>query len=1426
MEFMEQPGPSGACNLLGVPGLSTLDVDDDEGEVVIGIRPKSSPLPRRRNSVSDEDSEPEPPLCGSRRVSFADAKGLSLVHVKKFDSWDVPKLPGYDSSEGKGKDAEEYFLSPLTFYLPLSTEELFDKVREQKVELESIELLPGTTILKGVIRVLNISFSKAVYVRITLDSWSSHFDLLAEYIPGSSDSLMDCFSFKLTLVPPFGEQGARVDFCLRYETSVGTFWTNNNNRNYVLFCHQRVKERKEKPQKENVNMKSCLKTISQKFSTVENISGLEASFQQNNKNISTDVSKNGQEVDTTKATQISDCQSGTSEEAEQKLLTESRQNYSQRSRRKAIRMTQLRDHFAERGGGGNDTERDESPPAVKQTAQEETQEEKHTDLQSFSELSSKSEDSEFVSKSLETCSESVPAVLHYTSPTHDYTSNSEPEKSESINLADSATLTGGESATDTPDNPLHSNDEIGPADCQHINKCVSKVEERNQRQGVCYECTRNIAVEPYDSVISAVSSEILVSQTSSFTFGTVVAPLYHQVFGRVGSESQSAGDWGNPVQATLNVVDLTQRYAHTERRETRCTVPTKVIGKADKVQGNVIKTQKSNQECLDATLSSPPIVEEETSLSVTANDILDPADTLQDAVEIIYSGQRHTNTPEVPKTISGDTEAQPHTVNTVNTDLLNLQITTESLHLQGKAQDSSLTRDLQSQTTAETAQAQLPEHACKNIKNNLVEPVAQKEMEEVLTCQETSFVSLQLSQSVSEHVSDKTVQHASGSGANECVVTKSTINGITEEDKPLETLHDWDPNQNNNSVTKETENSYISVFETGERKDVTTLQMSLETQEETNNVEGGNTVVDKTHSHETKHSGDIKITGEVAESMMSNNHIHGELLIELKDEDILKDKTIIVSEKIDHHEMEAVVSKQEDSCLAGTTEVNWEMMVEEEEKNLLTDEEESKALLLNTEDTKALKKCQGEQLEEAWIETGLEKTEIGQKKTEDEIVGEITVAREKENKADDADVLVDKQRIGEEGIVEIVAGNYREELKKKLQYIQATKTKKTLGEEEQVEEFEVEKRDEQEKTELEKEKHFEEIREVNIERTNVQEEEEIEGKEEMAKDLNDDEEAGVEWEDQVNPREENNEEQNPDYKEEILVYEKGESEIVDNESQSRTTENGGNEVEYFEERLDILQNKVEGGLSALVNNVQDKRVIDIENTGEGQNAHLPSEMHLYKDEDFQSNENVTHDRSKAAIDENDSAAAEAGPSIFADEPESDQKGHDSASAESDSDDEVELYMHCLRAVHTGAQAHKDRNKDTGFSVGRRPSVSRSKPLSSPMPPISESLDEEQHLSCLQDNHEDTETEDIHPTAAALRASSGQESLNRSVSWWIEYFSCSNISKTLLYATLLVIFLVVAYYYDFLACFGLYLISMIWLCCQGERQPVKNNNRIG
>ncbi|CAB1416414.1 unnamed protein product [Pleuronectes platessa] len=536
MEFVGQTRLSGSCNLLGVPGPSSLDEDSDEGEVVLGIRPKSSPLPRRRGSSTDEDWEPEPPLSGSRRVSFADAKGLRLVQVKEFDTWDVPKLPGYGCPEGEGTEAEEYFLSPHTFSFPLSTEELFAKVQDQRLELETIELLHNkTTILKGVIRVLNISFSKTVYVRITLDAWSSYFDLLAEFTPGSNDSLMDCFSFKLTLVPPFGEQGARVEFCLRYETPVGTFWANNNNRNYVLFCHQKVKD---KPQTDNVNKKSCLKTVSQNF-FAENISTMDASPEDNTSAIPV-VSKYAVEATTMKAKQISDGQDGhiTKHGRNESSLvvdgqTENKRISSRRSGKKAARIARARDHFAQRGKGGSDTERDETPPEAKQAAREEKLVEKPSDVPSLSEGGNGSELSQVVSEALDTRSKSLTDVLHDTTLANDSTSNSEPEKSESKHLTDSATLTGGGSATDTSDEPLHSQDESAPA------KSICRAEGETQEQHTGYETTNNSAV---DSVTSVETSEGLVGQNTSFTFGTVVAPLYQHMFYRVGCESEYLGE--------------------------------------------------------------------------------------------------------------------------------------------------------------------------------------------------------------------------------------------------------------------------------------------------------------------------------------------------------------------------------------------------------------------------------------------------------------------------------------------------------------------------------------------------------------------------------------------------------------------------------------------------------------------------------------------------------------------------------------------------------------------------------------------------------------------------------------------------------------------------------------------------------------------
>ncbi|XP_033881526.2 protein phosphatase 1 regulatory subunit 3A-like [Acipenser ruthenus] len=263
MESTGEPRRFGAPNFLEVTASNSCDEDEDESK----IKPKSSPIPRRRSSSSSDDSEAEGPPVITRKVSFADAFGLNLVRVKEFDSWDVPTTSFTDTFEDEVPSSEEYFLSSV-FVVPSSHDELMQKLYEQKVELESFEFVPGgLTAMKGIIRVFNVCFEKLVYVRMTLDAWNSYYDLMAQYVPGSSDGETDQFSFKISLVPPYQKDGGKVEFCIRYETSVGTFWANNNGLNYVLFCHKKeIPEVTKKTQEENTdkNIKSCLKTINSK----------------------------------------------------------------------------------------------------------------------------------------------------------------------------------------------------------------------------------------------------------------------------------------------------------------------------------------------------------------------------------------------------------------------------------------------------------------------------------------------------------------------------------------------------------------------------------------------------------------------------------------------------------------------------------------------------------------------------------------------------------------------------------------------------------------------------------------------------------------------------------------------------------------------------------------------------------------------------------------------------------------------------------------------------------------------------------------------------------------------------------------------------------------------------------------------------------
>ncbi|XP_040029911.2 uncharacterized protein ppp1r3aa [Gasterosteus aculeatus] len=234
------------------------------GEQEEGGKEASSPMGSATDEETDEDSEPEPPPVIRRKVSFADAFGLNLVSVKEFDNPEVAESEVNRHTKNEATHHPEEFYVSCLFTVPSSPEELEQRLREQMVELESIELLPGTTTLRGTVRVVNLCYTKSVYARMSLDRWTSFFDLSAEYVPGSSDWKTDRFTFQHTLVPPFEREGTRVEICLRYETSVGTFWANCKEMNYVLFCHQKghVKEHEVQVQEESIgcnSKRSCLK---------------------------------------------------------------------------------------------------------------------------------------------------------------------------------------------------------------------------------------------------------------------------------------------------------------------------------------------------------------------------------------------------------------------------------------------------------------------------------------------------------------------------------------------------------------------------------------------------------------------------------------------------------------------------------------------------------------------------------------------------------------------------------------------------------------------------------------------------------------------------------------------------------------------------------------------------------------------------------------------------------------------------------------------------------------------------------------------------------------------------------------------------------------------------------------------------------------
>ncbi|GHJ85302.1 hypothetical protein NliqN6_1704 [Naganishia liquefaciens] len=101
--------------------------------------------------------------------------------------------------------------------------------------LESLFLDDDRKSLKGVIRVKNISFSKWVAVRFTLDWWSTINETSATYKESIKGGQYDRFQFTLKLHDLLHKIEDKTMFiALRYHTDGREIWDNNNGQNYEV----------------------------------------------------------------------------------------------------------------------------------------------------------------------------------------------------------------------------------------------------------------------------------------------------------------------------------------------------------------------------------------------------------------------------------------------------------------------------------------------------------------------------------------------------------------------------------------------------------------------------------------------------------------------------------------------------------------------------------------------------------------------------------------------------------------------------------------------------------------------------------------------------------------------------------------------------------------------------------------------------------------------------------------------------------------------------------------------------------------------------------------------------------------------------------------------------------------------------------------
>uniref|UniRef100_A0A4W3JN46 CBM21 domain-containing protein n=1 Tax=Callorhinchus milii TaxID=7868 RepID=A0A4W3JN46_CALMI len=173
-----------------------------------------------------------------RRVRFADALGLDLVKVRRYQESDVPHIPLYVTAQHQRDELScpQGRLTP-TFPAPLSSPGFSQRLSRQRVCLEGVRV--DTLSVRGSVRVLALGLTSGtretsrMSVRYTMDEWATYAEEVARRTGGSPDGRTHRFSFLLGV--PARLPGRAMEFVLRYqEQTGGQYWDNNGGKNYRL----------------------------------------------------------------------------------------------------------------------------------------------------------------------------------------------------------------------------------------------------------------------------------------------------------------------------------------------------------------------------------------------------------------------------------------------------------------------------------------------------------------------------------------------------------------------------------------------------------------------------------------------------------------------------------------------------------------------------------------------------------------------------------------------------------------------------------------------------------------------------------------------------------------------------------------------------------------------------------------------------------------------------------------------------------------------------------------------------------------------------------------------------------------------------------------------------------------------------------------